>query len=148
MSKKKTSLRAAVLAATFNEAIVDRMLAAVKAEAEAADVEISCVIRVPGAYELPLAADRMLARIDCDFVVILGYIERGETQHGEVMGQVVHHSLIRSSLKYETPLGLGIIGPGATLEQADQRAEAYGRAALVAALAALRAGEEIRTASK
>lgn len=143
MTTEPAKLRAAVLAADFNQDIVGSMLQAVEEEARGAHVEIVRVVRVPGAYELPLLADRMLACGDCDLLVVLGYIERGETQHGEVMGHVVHRALIELSLKYQTPIGLGIIGPGATLEQASARKHAYGRAALAAALRALRARAEL-----
>ena len=136
-------LRAAVLAADFNGEIVGAMLQAVEDEARSSQVSIVRVVRVPGAYELPLLADRMLACGDCDMLVVLGYIERGETLHGEVMGHVVHRALVELGLKYQTPIGLGIIGPGATLEQATARKHAYGRAALAAALRAWRARADL-----
>ena len=56
-----------------------------------------------------------------DAVVVLGHIERGETLHGEVMGHVVQHALVQLQFKYRKPVGVGIIGPGATAEQADVR---------------------------
>jgi 6,7-dimethyl-8-ribityllumazine synthase len=143
MTSEQAGLRAAVLAADFNQDIVGSMLEAVEDEARSSHVQIVRVVRVPGAYELPLLADRMLACGDCDVLVVLGYIERGETLHGEVMGHVVHRSLVELGLKYQTPIGLGIIGPGATPEQASTRKHAYGRAALVAALRAWRARSEL-----
>lgn len=143
MNREQAGLRAAVLAADFNQDIVGSMLQAVEDEARSGEIAIVRVVRVPGAYELPLLADRMLALGDCDILVVLGYIERGETLHGEVMGHVVHRALIELSLKYQTPIGLGIIGPGATLEQAATRKQAYGRAALAAALRAWRARAEL-----
>ena len=143
MTSVQAGLRAAVLAADFNQDIVGSMLQAVEDEARSCQVDIVRVVRVPGAYELPLLADRLLALGDCDILVVLGYIERGETLHGEVMGHVVHAALLELSLKYQTPIGLGIIGPGATLEQAAARKHGYGRAALAAALRAFRARAEL-----
>jgi 6,7-dimethyl-8-ribityllumazine synthase len=92
---------------------------------------------VPGCYELPFVANLAFQRSDCDFLVAVGYIERGETLHGEVMGHVVSRALVDLSLKHEKPIGLGIIGPGATLDQANKRKEEYARAAVRAALACL-----------
>ena len=94
---------------------------------------------VPGCYEVPLLASKLIARADVDALVVLGYIERGETLHGEVMGHVVHRSLMDMSIAHGKPVGLGIIGPGATSEQAEVRQDGYARAAVKAALAALAA---------
>ncbi|HEY4121729.1 MAG TPA: 6,7-dimethyl-8-ribityllumazine synthase [Byssovorax sp.] len=131
MSKKGIAL----VAAEFNRGVVDSMVAAARDEAAAANVAIVVEARVPGCYETPLIVDRLLARRDVEVVVVLGYIERGDTQHGEVMGQVVHAALTNASLTYGKPVGLGLIGPGATAEQAEARKDPYARAAVRAALA-------------
>ena len=89
---------------------------------------------VPGSYEAPLLAKHLLKRASIDVVVVLGFIHKGETLHGEVMGRVVHQSLVDLSLQYEKPIGMGIIGPGATPEQAKVRHLDYARAAVRAAL--------------
>lgn len=104
------------------------------AEAEACGAKVSAVHRVPGAYETPLIVDAVLARPGIDFVVVLGFIERGETLHGEVMGHVVHSKLVELQLKHRKPLGIGIIGPGATTVQAEARKVDYARAAVRAAM--------------
>jgi 6,7-dimethyl-8-ribityllumazine synthase len=77
--------------------------------------------RVPGAYETPLVAKKLLEQRDVDALVVLGFIERGETLHGEVMGHVVHRSLLELGLARDKPVGLGLIGPGATKKQAEAR---------------------------
>ena len=126
--------RCVILAAEFARAIVDVMVDEAKAEAVAGGAEVVEVVCVPGAYETPLIADRLLADPEIDFVVVLGFIERGETQHGEVMGHVVQSTLVQLQLKHGKPLGIGIIGPGATAEQAEKRKVDYARAAVRAAL--------------
>ena len=126
--------RCAILAAEFARAIVDVMVAEATLEAEAAGAEVVSVVRVPGAYETPLLANRLLADPCVDLLVVLGFIERGQTQHGEVMGHVVHSKLIDIQLTHGKPLGIGIIGPGATTEQAEVRKVDYARAAVRAAL--------------
>lgn len=136
MSDRKTRL--AVLAAEFNRPLIEAMLQAARAEAADLGVEVAHVARVPGCYELPLVAKHLIARADVDALIVLGYIERGETQHGEVMGHVVHGALMKLSLETDKPVGLGIIGPGATPEQADARKEGYARAAVKAAVAITR----------
>jgi len=83
---------------------------------------------------VPLIADALLARADVDAVVVLGYIERGETLHGEVMGHVVHSTLVQLQLQHKKPVGLGIVGPGASAEQAEVRKVSSARSAVRAAL--------------
>jgi 6,7-dimethyl-8-ribityllumazine synthase len=129
----------AIVAAEFNRPLTDAMLEAALAEAKAGGATVTLTVRVPGCYEVPLLARRLITRPDVHALVVLGFIERGETLHGEVMGHVVHQALLDLSLAHDKPVGLGIIGPGATPEQADLRKDAYARAAVRAALAAIRA---------
>jgi 6,7-dimethyl-8-ribityllumazine synthase len=127
----------AVVAAEFNRPLVDAMIASALDEAkEQGATVVSSPSRVPGCYETPLVVSKLIARKDVDAVVVLGYIERGETSHGEVMGHVVHAALVKLAVKHGKPVGIGIIGPGATQEQAEPRKDPYARAAVRAALRA------------
>jgi 6,7-dimethyl-8-ribityllumazine synthase len=135
--------RLAIVVAEYNRAIIDVMVAAAEAEAKAANATIQKLVRVPGAYEIPLVLARALGRDDVDAAVVLGYIERGETLHGEVMGHVVHAAIIDLSLHHQKAVGIGIIGPGATLAQAEVRRDGYARAAIRAALALRNAHAEV-----
>jgi 6,7-dimethyl-8-ribityllumazine synthase len=126
--------RVVIVAAQFNEALVEAMIEAARDELTAAGAAVVRVVRVPGSYEVPLVADLQMAQPGVDALVVLGYIERGETLHGEVMGHVVHGALVQLQLKYHKPVGVGIIGPGATAEQAELRKSGYARAAARAAL--------------
>lgn len=126
--------RICIIAAEFNTKLMDAMIEAAKEETAHAGATLVRVLRAPGCYEVPLVAKLQLAQDEIDALVVLGFIERGETLHGEVMGNVVHAALIRLELKYRKPIGLGIIGPGATWEQAEDRKSEYARAAVRAAL--------------
>jgi 6,7-dimethyl-8-ribityllumazine synthase len=126
--------RLTIIAAEFDKELVDEMIGAAAQEARDAGAVLVDVVRVSGCYEIPLIADLHLAQDRIDALVILGYIERGETQHGEVMGHVVHQALVQLQLKHRKPIGLGIIGPGAIREQAEARKTDYARAAVRAAL--------------
>ena len=114
-----------IIAAEFNPEIVEPMVEAAQQELEAAGISVDHIIRVPGSYEIPLAADMLLKKGGLDALVVLGYIERGETLHGEVMGHVVHRSIVEMQIKYSIPIAIGIIGPGATIEQALSRNRDY-----------------------
>jgi 6,7-dimethyl-8-ribityllumazine synthase len=110
--------RYSIIAAEFNKVLIEGMLAV--AQAEMKDCGLSCgrILHVPGCYEMPLVAEIEIAQPDVAGLIVLGYIERGETLHGEVMGHVVHRALVELQVKAKKPIGLGIIGPGATKEQA------------------------------
>lgn len=126
--------RIVIVAAEFNKELVDVMIDTARQDLEEAGAELVGIVRVPGSYEVPLIASAYLAQEGVDALVVLGYIERGETLHGEVMGHVVHAALVQLQLQYRKPIGLGIIGPGATAEQAQQRKITSARAAVGAAL--------------
>jgi 6,7-dimethyl-8-ribityllumazine synthase len=128
----------AFVAAEFNAPLIEAMLRAALDEAKRMGASVMYTERVPGCYELPLAAKRLIARPDVRALVVLGYIEKGETLHGVVMGHVVHGALTDLSLAHDKPIGLGIIGPGATAEQAETRKDGYARAAVRAALVSFR----------
>ena len=140
-------VRMRIVAADFNKEIIDVMIDAAAAEGTKLGIVTAGTVRVPGCYELPFVANQALKRADCDLLVALGYIERGETLHGEVMGHVVSRLLVELSLEYEKPIGIGIIGPGATLEQARARRDGHARAAVRAALACLRVPGELDAAA-
>ena len=74
-------------------------------------------------------------REDVDGAIALGIIERGQTQHGLVMGQSVTRAIIELQIKHNKPIGLGIIGPGAELEHIEPRLEPHARAAVGAVIA-------------
>jgi len=121
-----------MIAAEFNKPLIDAMVATALAEFEAHGLTLARLIRVPGAFELPLVADAELAKAEVQGLIVLGYIEKGETLHGEVMGHVVCSSLVASQIRHRKPIGMGIIGPGATPEQAQVRHIHCAKAAVAA----------------
>ena len=80
--------------------------------------------------ESPLALDRLLQREDINGAIVLGIIEKGETDHGMVMGQSVTKAVIELQIKHGKPIGLGIIGPGAEPKHIEPRLEPHARAAV------------------
>lgn len=72
-------------------------------------------------------------RDDIDAAVVLGIIEKGETKHGFVMGQVVYDAIIKLQLEFMKPIGLGILGPSITPDQIQPRLDSYAVAAVSAA---------------
>jgi len=128
-----------VVCARWNPTITDAMLgSALDALASrGAKSENVVVVRVPGAFELPAAVRTALADEECDAVVALGAIIRGETTHHEVLGHAVGTALASISAETGRPVGFGLL-TCETMEQArartDKGAEAAGAAVEMANL--------------
>lgn len=116
-----------LIAADFNKQIILPMIKESKRLLEAESIRIVGPISVPGCYEIPVVAEALMRKKSISGLVVLGFIERGETLHGEVMGHVVHECLVDLQRESRKPMGLGIIGPGATVEQAERRKELFAR---------------------
>ena len=125
-----------IVCGSFHREQVERMLKFAVDEAISKNWEVSEVVWVPGSMEAPLAIDRMLQSTEIQGAVVLGIIERGQTDHGLVMGQSVTKSIIELQIKHNKPIGLGIIGPGAEPEHIEPRLEPHARSA-VGAVAAM-----------
>lgn len=125
-----------IVCGAFHRKQVERMLEYAHDEAEAKNWDVVEVTWVPGSMEAPLALERMLQNEDVHGAVVLGIIERGETEHGLVMGQAVTRAVIDLQISHNKPIGLGIIGPGADPEHIEPRLEPHARAA-VGAVAAM-----------
>jgi|TARA_B100002051_G_scaffold104664_1_gene99942 6,7-dimethyl-8-ribityllumazine synthase len=123
-------MRLGIVCGSFHRNEVERMLEYARDEASSKNWEVADVAWVPGSMEAPLALDRMLHREDIDGAVVLGIIERGETDHGLVMGQSVTKAVIELQITHNKPIGLGIIGPGAEPEHIEPRLEPHARAAV------------------
>jgi len=145
---KRGKPRLAFVVAEFHREIADAMIAAARAEAATLGASVSETVELPGCYETPLVVEALLKKRKVDAVVVLGFIERGETLHGEVMGHVVHRALVEASLRANKPVGLGIIGPGATPAQAEVRKVPSARAAVRAAVRSFEALARIGNGSK
>jgi len=103
--------RFAVLASRFNEAIVERLVdgaldALVRHGAAPENVD---VVWVPGAWELPLAARRLLASERYDAIVAVGAVIRGGTPHFEYVAGEASRGLATASTEFDTPVGFGLL---------------------------------------
>lgn len=79
------------------------------------------VVEVPGAWELPLAAIRLLSRESVAGVVTLGAVIRGETTHDQHINRAVSTALMEMMVTHQKPVGFGLLTCN-TLEQAIHRA--------------------------
>jgi 6,7-dimethyl-8-ribityllumazine synthase len=126
------SKRIALVLGSFHKEYGMQMLESARETAKELELEIVEEVWVPGSIEKPLALKRLLMRDDIDGAAALGIIERGETKHGLVMGEVVYDAIIRLQLEYMKPIGLGILGPEILPDQIEKRVRPYAKAAVEA----------------
>lgn len=109
-----------IAVATFNQSITDRLLDGAIKALEAAGVGRVLIVRVPGAWELPVAAAQ-LARA-ADGVVAIGAVIKGETDHYEVIVNESASGLARVALDANKPVTNAVLAAH-TLGQALDRSE-------------------------
>lgn len=101
-------LRVAVVAALWHEVVMDGLVAGALRGLEACRVEQPLVVRVPGSFELPVAAAR-LARDGWDAVVALGVVVRGGTPHFDYVCQAATSGLTQVAVATGVPVGFGVL---------------------------------------
>jgi 6,7-dimethyl-8-ribityllumazine synthase len=94
----------AIIASRYNTRYVDAMLQAAKAELKRAGAKDLQIIRVPGAYEVPVVAARLAREGSVSAIICLGVILRGETAHAAHIGEAVSQALMQIQLRYEIPV--------------------------------------------
>src|SRR5688572_19446451 len=131
--------RFAVIVSRFNEPVTAKLLdgamdALTRHGTSPEDVD---VVWVPGAWELPVLARRLLATDRYDALVALGAVIRGETPHFDYVAGEASRGLATASAEYDRPIGFGVLTCD-SMEQAEARAGgAHGNKGWDAAMAAL-----------
>lgn len=123
-----------IVVSEFNREITERMGKRAINYAISKKIKIKKIVGVPGAYDVPLAAKKLLMDKEIAGVIALGAIVKGETMHDEVIASATAKTLQELALEFRKPVILGIIGPGATHEQAMARADEYAKRAVDAAI--------------
>jgi 6,7-dimethyl-8-ribityllumazine synthase len=101
-------LRVAVVAAQWHTEVMEGLVAGAQRALSEAGVTDSVVVRVPGSFELPVAALRA-ARSGYDAVVALGVVIRGDTPHFEYICQAATTGLTQASVDSGVPIGFGVL---------------------------------------
>jgi len=115
--------RFAVVVSRFNEEITEGLLRGARAafaEAGVATGDLT-IVRVPGAFEIPLAARRLAKSGRFDAVVCLGCLIKGDTMHFEYIASAVSHGIMAVSADTGVPVTFGVLTT-MTDEQAAARA--------------------------
>lgn len=104
-------MRVAIVAARFNDFITDRLLVGAQAALREAGVSESDVevLRVPGAFEIPIAAQRIAETGRVDAVVCIGCLIRGETPHFEYIADACAHGITAAAACTGVPMAFGVL---------------------------------------
>lgn len=140
------SARYAILASRWNPRIVDALVDGARRTLVAHGVaaERIDVVRVPGAWELPLAAAQLAVAAGHAGIVALGCVVRGDTRHYEQVADGCAQGLMRVALDFRLPVGNGVLAVERH-EDAQARADgAHGNKGEEAALAVIEMADLLR----
>jgi 6,7-dimethyl-8-ribityllumazine synthase len=131
--------RFAVVVSRFNEEITEGLLQGARerlAEASVPEENVT-IIRVPGAFEIPIAGQRLGESGEYDAVICLGCVIKGETMHFEYIAEATSHGIMQAAAATGIPMAFGVLTT-LTEEQAMERSRSgpdnKGREAAGAAL--------------
>ncbi len=115
--------RFAIAVSRFNSFIVDRLVeGCLDALARhGCDLSTCVIVKVPGAFELPMAVKKLAGRKDVDAVIALGAVIRGGTPHFDYIAAEVTKGLAQVALESGVPVAYGVLTTD-TIEQAIERA--------------------------
>jgi 6,7-dimethyl-8-ribityllumazine synthase len=132
-------VRVAIVVSRFNHLVTDRLLAGAEEALREAGVAASdvSILRVPGAFEIPITAQRVAESSRVDAVVCLGCLIRGATPHFDFIASACAHGITAAAAATGVPMTFGVLTTN-TLDEALERAASddanKGREAAVAAI--------------
>jgi 6,7-dimethyl-8-ribityllumazine synthase len=115
--------RFAIIVSRFNGEITEGLLKGARAlltEAQVRDADLT-LVRVPGAFEIPLAAQRLAESGSYDAIICLGCLIKGDTMHFEYLAQAASHGIAQAAAATGVPIAFGVLTT-MTEEQAAARA--------------------------
>ena len=131
--------RFAIVVSRFNEEITEGLLRGARerlAEASVPDENV-IIVRVPGAFEIPIMGQRLGESGEYDAIICLGCLIKGETMHFEYIAEAAAHGIMNVSVSTGVPVAFGVL-TAMTDEQAVVRsAPGEGNKGREAALAAI-----------
>jgi 6,7-dimethyl-8-ribityllumazine synthase len=116
-------MRIAIVVSRFNDFVTDRLLEGAQAglrDAGLSDRDID-VLRVPGAFEVPMAAQRIAETGKVSAVVCLGCLIRGATPHFEYIASACAHGITAAAASTGVPMAFGVLTTN-SVEEALERA--------------------------
>jgi 6,7-dimethyl-8-ribityllumazine synthase len=122
-AKSVSNARIAIVASRFNRFIVDQLVDGARdaLQRHGVDEQRQVLVWVPGAYELPLVAERLASSGKFDAIIALGAVIRGGTPHFDYVAGECASGITRVSLDHDLPVTFGVLTTD-DIEQAIERA--------------------------
>lgn len=122
-NKQSKNLHIAIIQSKFNESIGERLLAGALSclRENGIDEKEILVVKVPGAFEIPLIAEKLAKQKKYNAIICLGAVIKGETAHFEYISKAATNGILQTGLKHNTPVIFGVL-TAYTEEQAEARA--------------------------
>jgi len=111
----------------YNAEITHMMGKIAQEHAEFLGAQVVRTIRVPGAFDIPLAVKKLVQQRDIDGVVTLGTVIEGDTDHDQIVAQNTARKIADISVESGKPVGLGVSGPKMTRLDSMKRIEGYAK---------------------
>jgi 6,7-dimethyl-8-ribityllumazine synthase len=144
-SGRAAGFRFAIVVSKYNDFVTDRLQVGALAALAAAGVDATnvTVVRVPGAFEVPLAAQHAAESGRFDAIVCLGCLIRGETPHFEYISSAVVHGLTTAAAATGIPMAFGVLTTNSVEEALARAVDGPGNKGHEAAVAAIEMAEVI-----
>ncbi len=112
----------AIIVTRFNSFLTDRLLegALDTIRRHGGDTETVHIYKAPGCFEIPVLAKKVAAKGECDAIICLGCLIRGDTPHFDYISSECTKGIAQTALEYGIPVAYGVI-TAETLDQAIQR---------------------------
>jgi 6,7-dimethyl-8-ribityllumazine synthase len=142
---RAAGFRFAVVVSKYNDFVTDRLQAGALAALASAGVAADdiTVVRVPGAFEIPVAAQHAAESARFDAVICLGCLIRGETPHFEYISSAVSLGLTTAAAATGVPMSFGVLTTNSVEEALARAGDGIGNKGHEAAVAAIEMAEVV-----
>jgi len=132
-------LRIAIIVSKYNDFVTERLESGALAALSAAGISPTdiTIVRVPGAFEIPVAAQSAAASGRFDAVVCLGCLIKGATPHFEYIASAVSHGLTAAAAATSVPMAFGVLTTNSVEEAIERVGEGSANKGWEAAAAAI-----------
>jgi 6,7-dimethyl-8-ribityllumazine synthase len=131
--------RLAIIVSRYHDVVTDRLAAGALAALTGAGIaaETVAIVRVPGAFEIPIAAQHAAETGHYDAIICLGCLIKGETPHFEYIASAVAHGITAAASATGVPMTFGVLTTNSIEEALERAREGTGNKGHEAAVAAM-----------
>ncbi|MBU0536429.1 MAG: 6,7-dimethyl-8-ribityllumazine synthase [Nanoarchaeota archaeon] len=127
-----------IVVSDFNADVTHLMAKIAEEHASFLGAKVTKTIRVPGAFDMPLAIKILLEKKDIDGVVTLGAVIEGDTDHDNIVANNAARKMADLSVQYGKPVSLGVTGPKISHAGAVDRIDEYSKRSVESCLKMIR----------